>query len=386
MSGPEIQAICPRQLFDGQQWLQQHALVIDQAHIQAVLPTADLPSDIPVQELDGRLAPGFIDLQVNGGGGVMFNRAPNPEGLSLITAGHRSRGTTSLMPTVISDTAAITRQCVNAVSTAKEQGNASLLGIHIEGPFFDVSRRGTHKAEMIRAMEDEDLLWLTSLQDFPVILTLAPEQTQNGQIRQLAGAGIFVCAGHTDATYEQLQAALVDGLKGFTHLFNAMSQLTGRAPGAVGAALDNSESWIGIIADGHHVHSANIRITQRAKPDGKLLLVSDAMSTVGSTDTFIDIYGERIELQGGRLVNAEGNLAGSAIGMIDAVRHCHLEVKLELEECLRMASLYPATFLGLEQQLGRLAPGYRADIVHFDTDYHVRDTWVAGQHQQHSIL
>ena len=272
----------------------------------------------------------------------------------------------------------------NANRVARASGNAGVLGIHIEGPFFDLGKRGAHKASMIRPPLAEDIDWLSSLSDLNVIVTLAPEHAQPGQIRQLAEAGVHVCAGHTNASYEQIKNAVAEGLRGFTHVFNAMSPLAGREPGAVGAALDSDNTWAGIIADGHHVHPASIRIAQRMKPAGKLLLVTDAMSSVGSEVSSFEIYGERIQERGGRLVNSDGVLAGSAIGMIDAVRIATSIVGLPLEESLRMASLYPATFLTLEHELGRIAKGFRADLVHFDKDFQVHSTWLAGVQQCHS--
>ncbi|MEH6584849.1 MAG: N-acetylglucosamine-6-phosphate deacetylase, partial [Halioglobus sp.] len=251
-------------------------------------------------------------------------------------------------------------------------------------PFFAVEKRGTHKASMIRPPLAADIEWLTQLDDVPVILTLAPEHTVSGQIRTLSDAGILVCAGHTNASYAQISAAIEEGLRGFTHLFNAMSPLAAREPGAVGAALEFDDTWAGIIADGHHVDPASIRIAQRIKPTGKLILVTDAMATVGSDDSSFEIYGERIEEHQGKLINAEGALAGSAIGMIDAVRIATTLVGLPLEESLRMAALYPAEFLKLDDQLGKIETGYRPDLVHFDRDFIVHGTWVAGQYQSHN--
>jgi N-acetylglucosamine-6-phosphate deacetylase len=300
-----------------------------------------------------------------------------------MTAGHRRAGTTSLLPTLISDTPETQRAAVTAVAAARKRGNHGVLGVHVEGPFFALAKRGTHKAAMIRPLAEDDLDWLTDLRDMAVLLTLAPEHLAPGQLRRLCDAGIRVFAGHSDASYEQVGTALAEGLHGFTHLFNAMSPLTARAPGVVGAALDDPHSWVGIIADGHHVHPASIRIAQRAKPRGKLLLVSDAMATVGSDDDSFEIYGERITLRDGKLVNAEGALAGSAIGLNNAVHYTHTVVGLPLAECLRMASLYPAACLGLDDKLGRVAPDYRADLVLFDDCLRVSDTWVAGSHQAH---
>jgi N-acetylglucosamine-6-phosphate deacetylase len=378
-------AIQVETLFDGQQWLEDHAVVVEDNYVARVLPTCDLPSQLERKILtEGILAPGFIDVQVNGGGGVMLNNTPGRESVDRMTAGHRPTGTTGMMPTLISDTRENQQAGIEAVRAAQAAGNEGVLGIHIEGPFFDLEKRGAHKAGVIRPPEAEDIDWLSSLGDMNVIVTLAPDHTQPGQVRQLADAGIRVCAGHTNASYEQIKSAVAEGLAGFTHLFNAMSPLAGREPGTVGAALDSDSTWVGIIADGHHVHPASIQIAHRMKPPGKLLLVTDAMSTVGGEDSFFEIYGERIQERDGRLINSEGALAGSAIGMIDAVRIATTEVDLPLEESLRMASLYPAAFLGLDHQLGRIASGYRADFVHFDRDYKVHGTWVAGRYQSHN--
>ena len=373
-------AIAAGAVFDGDRFLDDHSVIIEDDRIIRVLASADLPQHLETRKLEGGiLAPGFVDIQVNGGGGVMLNNLPSRSTVDQMTSGHRPTGTTGMMPTLISDSREKQQAGIDAVREAQAAGNRSVLGVHIEGPFFDLHKRGTHKASMIRPPTAEDIDWLSSLTDLNVIVTLAPEHALPGQIRQLAEAGVHVCAGHTNASYEQVKSAVAEGLKGFTHLFNAMSPLAAREPGTVGAALDCDDTWAGIIADGHHVDPASIRIAHRAKPRGKLLLVTDAMATVGSDQPFFEIYGERIELSQGRLINGEGALAGSAIGMMDAVRIATTSVGLPLAESLRMAALYPATFLGLEQQLGRITGGYRADLVHFDSDFKVQATWVAGQ-------
>jgi N-acetylglucosamine-6-phosphate deacetylase len=372
-------------IFNGQTFVENHAVIIAGQHIIGVFPNQELNPDITTVNLSGGiLAPGFIDIQVNGGGGVMLNNSPTVDAVNAIVSGHRATGTTGMMPTLISDTAEVQRAGVEAVAAAKAAGNRGILGVHIEGPFFSLAKRGAHSARMIRPMTQQDIDWLCSLSDLQTIITLAPEQTQPGQIRQLSDAGLRVFAGHTNANYDQIGAAIDEGLTGFTHLYNAMSHLTGRAPGTVGAALDSEHTFIGIIVDGHHVHPASIRIAQRAKSPGKLLLVTDAMATVGSSQSSFDIYGETIKVSQGRLINSDGALAGSAIGMIDAVRTATNLVGLPLAETLRMASLYPATLLGRDKELGRLEPGYRADVVHFDQNFQVQRTWVAGQHQSHS--
>ena len=385
MSGVGInQAVIARRLFDGDAWLDDHALIIEGDKISALIPRQEVPANLETLDLgELSLAPGLVDIQVNGGGGVMLNNEPSAEGVRQIANAHRQYGTTGVMPTLISDTPQIQREAAAAVNEVRSQGTAGVLGLHLEGPHFSLERRGTHKASMIRPPATDDIDWMSELQDFPVIVTLAPEQAEAGTVRRLSDAGLLVCAGHTNASYQQIADAIAGGLRGFTHLFNAMSPLTSRSPGTVGAALDSQETWAGIIADGHHVHPAAIRLAHKAKPAGKLILVSDVMSTVGGPDSF-EIYGERIEVKEGRLVNREGNLAGSAIALIDAVRISHEEVGLPLEESLRMASLYPAEFLRLGDQLGRLAEGYRADLFAFDDDYRVKHTWVAGAHQHHS--
>ena len=263
-----------------------------------------------------------------------------------------------------------------AQASAQPEASA-VLGIHIEGPFFAAARRGTHQADRLRQPTAADIDWLRSLADMRCLTTLAPEVMAPGMIRQLSSAGIVVSAGHSAASWAQLQQARREGLRGFTHLFNAMSPLTAREPGVTGAALDSGDCWLGIIADGHHVHPASIRVAHRCAGAGKLFLVSDAMATVGSGQPWFTLYGERITARDGRLLNAEGALAGSAIGLVDAVRYCHRVVGLPLEECLRMASLYPAEFIG-EQRLGRIAAGSRADLVLLDENLQVNATWVAG--------
>jgi len=298
-------------------------------------------------------------------------------------AAHRATGTTSMLPTLMSDTREVQQAAVDAVREARAGGNAGIAGLHIEGPFFEPGRRGAHSASMIRPPQAQDIDWLCSIQDLPLLVTLAPEHAHTGQIGQLARSGVHVCAGHTNASYQEVRDAAKEGLHGITHLFNAMSPLTSREPGTVGAALDDDSLWAGIIADGHHVHPASIRLAHRAKPAGKLVLVTDAMATVGGDSTAFEIYGEEIRERDGRLVNADGVLAGSAIGMIDAVCYTHRTVGLPLEECLRMASLYPAAVLKLDDSLGRIASGYRADLVHFDENFTVYNTWLAGQRLSH---
>ena len=380
-------ALCAPLIFDGAQFLRDHCVLIREQSVERLLPRAQCPDSIAAVVLaTGTIAPGLIDLQVNGGGDLMFNNAPCEATLASMFAAHRATGTTGMMPTLISDTRVRQEQAVAAVRAVRAKGHPGILGIHLEGPHFEPARRGVHRADLVRPAGAGDIDWLCSLVDLRVIVTLAPEHLAPGQLRQLVASGLHVCAGHTNASYAQLLAAAAEGLAGVTHLFNAMSPLTSREPGTVGAALTEGSLWAGIIAGGHHVHPANILLAQRSKPAGRLVLVTDAMATVGGRQDGFSLYGEQISERDGKLVNSAGALAGSAIGMIDAVRYAAGPVGIPLAECLRMASLYPAAILGLDDSLGRIASGYRADLVHFDDDFVVHNTWLAGARQQHRYI
>lgn len=381
------QALVGARIFTGEEFLEDYALILNGEFIDALVPAGNVPANIALVELsDGILAPGFIDLQVNGGGGAFFTSDTSVAAIKTMLDGHRPTGTTSLLPTLISDTRAVHQAGVQAVADAIAAGMKGVLGVHVEGPFFDMARRGAHNEGYIRTMDQTDIDWLAAAaqRSFKVMLTLAPEHAAAGQIKQLADAGVVVCAGHTDARYGDVVSALAEGLSGFTHLYNAMRPTTGREPGVVGAALEDANSWCGIIIDTFHVHAASARIAYAAKPKGKMYLVTDAMSTVGSAEKSFQIYGETIFEKDGCLVNAEGRLAGSAIGMIDAVRLNTLWVGVELAESLRMASLYPAEFMQVDNYLGRIRKNYRADLVHFTDDFKVTHTWVAGEMHVHS--
>jgi N-acetylglucosamine-6-phosphate deacetylase len=334
-----------------------------------------------VRKLDGGwLVPGFVDLQVNGGGGVLLNGNPSADGVATLVAAHKRCGTTALLPTVISDTKGLQRRAVEAIDTLKSTGETAVLGVHLEGPYLDAGKRGVHRDEFFRPLDDAEAEWLAALtRRMAVLLTLAPEHVAPARIRRLADAGVVVCGGHTDASYAEVVAAAAQGLSGFTHLFNAMRGLGSREPGVVGAALDLDECACGIIVDGHHVSAAAVRLAQRAKPAGKLFLVSDAMATAGTDMMSFDLYGEAVTVEDGCLRNREGRLAGSTITLADAVRIAHRDVGLPLAECLRMASLYPARFIGAGQERGRIANGFRADLVHLDEDLRVRAVWVGGR-------
>lgn len=335
--------------------------------------------DTAAHDLHGAwLLPGFIDCQVNGGGGVLFNNTPDVEALRRIGRAHRRFGTTGYLPTLISDDLAVMRQAIAATREAIEQGVPGVIGIHLEGPYIAPARKGTHDAGKFRVPDAQEIELATSLDNGCTLITLAPEQVPVADIRALVARGAIVAAGHTAGTYEQVRTGLDAGISGFTHLYNAMSPLQGREPGAVGAALEDRDSWCGVIADGVHVHAASLRVALAAKPRGKVFLVTDAMPPVGADDPSYELYGEVITVRDGVVRNAAGSLAGSALDMATAVRNSVNMLGLPLAEAARMASTYPAEFIGLGQSHGRIARGYRADFTVLDEALQVVATWIGG--------
>jgi N-acetylglucosamine-6-phosphate deacetylase len=326
----------------------------------------------------GWLLPGFIDAQVNGGGGVLFNNDTSAEAIAAIGRAHRRFGTTGILPTLISDDAGVMAHAVAATRDAIAAGVPGVLGVHLEGPYLAPARKGTHDAAKFRVPDAAEIAMATALDNGVTLVTLAPEQVPLDTIRAMGARGAIVVAGHTAASYEQIRAGLDAGLRGFTHLYNAMSPLQGREPGAVGAALEDRDSWCGIIVDGVHVHPGSLRVALAAKPRGKLFLVTDAMPMVGADDPSFALYGEVITAIDGVVRNAAGSLAGSALDMATAVRNCVHLLGLPLDEAARMASTYPARFLGLDGRLGRIASGLQADLVLLDDVLQVRSTWIAG--------
>ncbi|MDB5691053.1 MAG: N-acetylglucosamine-6-phosphate deacetylase [Alphaproteobacteria bacterium] len=355
------------------------AVLVEDGRIAAIVAPGDIPAAFDRHDLDGQLlAPGFIDTQVNGGGGALFNEAPSVEAIATIGAAHRRFGTTGFLPTLISDDVKVMAEAVDAVERAIASGVPGVLGIHIEGPFLNPQRRGIHDAGKIRPLDEAGFATLTGLRSGRTLVTLAPEKTKAGTVRRLVEAGVIVSAGHTNGTYEDALRALGEGMTGFTHLFNAMSPLTVREPGIVGAALDNDTAWCGIIVDGRHVAPATLRVALRCRPHDRLMLVTDAMPTVGQPEKSFRLQGRTISVRDGVCVDDSGTLAGSDLDMATAVRNATEMLGLPLETALAMASRTPAAFLGLDRRLGRIAEGYDADLVALDEGMQVAETWIAG--------
>ncbi len=330
----------------------------------------------------GYLLPGFIDTQVNGGGGVLFNDQTTVDGIDAIGRAHRTFGTTGFLPTLISDELDVIDAAMRATEAALAAGVPGVLGIHIEGPFISKVRKGIHNPEMFRTLDAQSKALLKSLKAGKTLVTLAPENCTPEDIRELADAGVIIAAGHTNATYETTVAALKAGITGFTHLFNAMSPLTHRAPGVVGAALEDPDSFCGVIADGRHVDWTVLRIALRAKAVNRFMLVTDAMPTVGSsTKTFV-LNGQQIHVEDGVCIGPDGTLAGSDLDMATAVRNTVQKIGVSLSDASVMAAGAPAAFLGLQSARGALVAGRRADIVWLDQDLQVKGTFIGARQDE----
>jgi N-acetylglucosamine-6-phosphate deacetylase len=357
------------------------AVLVDDGKITGLA----LPSDPRVRaaerhDLGGRtLLPGFIDCQVNGGGGVLFNDVPTVDAIRRIGEAHAKFGTTGFLPTLISDDAEVMAKAIDAVNEAVAQGVPGVLGIHLEGPFIAPERKGVHDPAKFRIADANDVAMVARRHGGVTLLTLAPERATAAVLQQLVANGVIVAAGHTAADYDTTRQALATGVRGFTHLFNAMTPFTSREPGVVGAALEDPASWCGLIVDGHHVHPASLRVAIAAKAREKMMLVTDAMPPVGSDDPTFVLKGETITVKDGVCQTADGTLAGSALDMATAVRNTVNMVGVPFDEAARMAATYPAAFLGLGATHGHIAAGYRADLVVMDDNHEVVETWIGGE-------
>lgn len=372
-------ALAGARIFTGDALLDGQAVLVEGGRIAGVAPRAALPEGLPVEELGGGLlAPGFLDAQVNGGGGVLFNETPTAEGAAGVAAAHRRFGTTGCLPTFITDRPERQALAVAAVRAAIAEGRPGVLGIHIEGPHLAVARKGAHDPALIRPMAEADLVALLSTGLETVLVTVAAETVTPAQIRRLAAGGVIVSIGHSDASYGAVMAAAEAGARCVTHLFNAMSQLGHRAPGVVGAALDNGALWAGLIADGVHVDAAALRVALRAKQGpARAFLVSDAMPPAGAPGDTFTLSGRTVTRHGGALSFDDGTLAGADLTMDAALRFTVGTLGVPLEEALRMASLYPAEMLRRTDR-GRIAAGQAADLVLLGDDLRCRRSWIAG--------
>jgi len=355
-------------------------LLISGEHIEGLIDPADSRCSAAARiDLEGRLLlPGFIDVQVNGGGGVLFNDDPRPETIRAIGAAHRRFGTTGFLPTLISDDLDSIDRAVTAAQSALDSGLPGVLGIHLEGPFLSGAHRGVHGSKYLRRLEQSAVPRLCRLRGGRTVVTLAPEMATPELITSLVRAGVVVSAGHSEATFAQATAAIAAGARGFTHLFNGMARLEPRAPGIVGAALYDDNTWCGIIVDGHHVDPVVLKLALRCKRHDRFMLVTDAMPPVGLPERSFVLQGRTIQVVDGICRDETGTLAGTALSMAAAVKNAVSLLGVDLIEAARMASEYPAAFLGLDHELGRIAPGYRANLVAMDDEFQVSQTWIDG--------
>jgi N-acetylglucosamine-6-phosphate deacetylase len=367
-----MQQISVARLFDGQHWQQNVSLTIRDGRIDAVTRATGAV-------LPGVLVPGFIDIQVNGGGGALFNTQTSTATLRTMVKAHAQFGSTALLPTVITDSVTVMQQAADVIAQAITSQEPGILGVHFEGPHLSVPKKGIHPPHFIRPLSEAELA-IYSRTDLGIrLLTVAPENISPEQIKQLVNSGVIVCLGHSNADAATTQAALAAGATGFTHLYNAMSPLTSREPGVVGVALADPHSWCGVILDGFHVHPLSLKVALAAKPKGKLLIVTDAMSPVGTSQTEFDFFDGKVIREGNKLTNLNGNLAGSVLDMASAVSYAVKELGLQLDEAVRMASLYPAQFLGIEHQRGQILPGAKADLVLLNEQGQVQQCWLEGK-------
>jgi N-acetylglucosamine-6-phosphate deacetylase len=314
---------------------------------------------------------------VNGGGDVLFNNSPTPETIRKIAAAHRKFGTTSLLPTFITDNFEKTKTAV-AAAQSLVGSEPSILGIHLEGPFLSPEKPGVHDPALMRSPRPADREMLCGPRKGELLVTLAPERVPQGFIAELAKSGARVSLGHSMATYDETLLAMKEGLSGFTHLFNAMRPLASREPGPIAAALESPNTWFGMIVDGFHVNPVVLRLALRGR--ARPILVTDAMPPVGGRRSKFNLYGTEIEAVDGRCARADGTLAGAAIDMATAVRNCMRLLDVPLEDAIGYASRNPAEFLGLGHHLGAVRSGYRADLVALNPhSLEVLGTWVVGR-------
>ncbi|XTZ37273.1 N-acetylglucosamine-6-phosphate deacetylase [Salmonella enterica] len=368
-------------IFTGHEILEDHALVVANGLIEKLCPQSELSPALEQRSLNGALlAPGFIDVQLNGCGGVQFNDTPEAvsvETLEIMQQANEKSGCTSFLPTLITSSDELMKQGVQVMRDYLAKHPNQALGLHLEGPWLNIVKKGTHNPAYIRKPDQALVDFLCQNADVITKVTLAPEVAGVEVIRQLANAGIVVSAGHSNATLKEAKAGFRAGITFATHLYNAMPYITGREPGLAGAVLDDADVYCGVIADGLHVDYVNIRNAKRLKGE-KLCLVTDATAPAGANiDQFI-FAGKTIYYRNGLCVDENGTLSGSALTMIEGVRNLVEHVGIALDEALRMATLYPARAIGVDHQLGSLAAGKVANLTAFTRDYKIIKTIVNG--------
>ncbi|WP_299687173.1 N-acetylglucosamine-6-phosphate deacetylase [uncultured Vibrio sp.] len=368
-------------IYTGSDVLTDHAVVIENELIKTVCPISELPEGIEVRDLDGaNLSPGFIDLQLNGCGGVMLNDEITADTMQIMHKANLKSGCTSFLPTLITSSDEDMRAVISAARKYHNQYQNQSLGLHLEGPYLNVAKKGIHSVDHIRNSDNEMIELICENSDLVAKVTLAPELNDPEHIERLHKAGVVVSIGHTNATYAEARQGFESGITFATHLFNAMTPMVGREPGVVGAIYDTPDVYAGIIADGFHVDYANIRIAHKIKGE-KLVLVTDATAPAGADMEYFIFVGKKVYYRDGKCVDENGTLGGSALTMIEAVQNTVEHAGIALDEALRMATLYPATAIGVESKLGRIKKGMVANLAVFDRDFNVKATIVNGKYE-----
>ncbi|WP_194437230.1 N-acetylglucosamine-6-phosphate deacetylase [Vibrio fluminensis] len=369
-------------IYTGSDVLVDHAVIINDGIIESVCPVAELAADIVTHDLNGaNLSPGFIDLQLNGCGGVMFNDEITAETIQIMHEANLKSGCTSFLPTLITSSDENMRQAVAAARDYHALHQNQSLGLHLEGPYLNVAKKGIHSVDYIRPSDDSMVDFMCDNADVIAKVTLAPEHNDPKHIERLRDAGIVVSIGHTNATYAEARQSFESGITFATHLFNAMTPMVGREPGVVGAIYDTQDVYAGIIADGFHVDYANIRIAHKIKGE-KLVLVTDATAPAGAEMDYFIFVGKKVYYRDGKCVDENGTLGGSALTMIEAVQNTVEHVGIALDEALRMATLYPAKAIKVDNKLGRIKKGMVANLTIFDRDFTIQANIVNGQYEQ----
>jgi N-acetylglucosamine-6-phosphate deacetylase len=377
-----------QQLFDGQHMHSNMHMRVENGKITGLQAAAQSPWKTD-SELLGIVCAGFIDIQVNGGGGVLFNYEQSPSALAKIMQGHAKYGTTAMLPTLITDSYDKMQRAANAVQEAIELSTPGIVGVHFEGPHLSLAKKGIHSAEQVRCASDADLAIVTRKDIGKVMVTIAPENVSADVIADLVNQGVHVSLGHSGADIDTVLTAIDAGAHCFTHLFNAMSGLTAREPGLISAALTDKRISAGLIADLHHVHPYNCKLAYQCLGPERLMLVTDAMAHVGCNMQTLPWLDSTITKVGGKLTLDDGSLAGSCLDMAGAVKNMltllsedalDTEKDRLLQDVLNMASLAPATLLGLQTR-GQLISGNQADFVLLDPNLNVQACWINGEQQ-----
>lgn len=376
-----MRAFVNEDIFTGNSVLSDKSVLVKDGKVVDLIDEDQLPASAEVVDLGGAsLVPGFVDMQANGGGGILLNDDSSVEALRVVLDAHSKFGTTHLFPTVFTPTVERMHELLHSALELRRNGDERVAGLHFEGPIINPDKAGVHNRKNIREAEEEIVqIYLEAASKMPTLVTLAPEMVEKSVIERLARAGVLVFAGHTQATYDEMTLASASGLLGVTHLYNACSGPSSREPGAVGHAMVNDAGYFSIIVDGHHVHFASVDAAIRCKEPGKAFLVTDAMPALGSDDPTFSIDDLEVFVRDGRCQTAEGVLAGSALDMATAVRNCIQKVGINRAEAIRMATLYPAEFAGLGEGKGCIQPGSPASFVVCDNEMNISSVYVAGE-------